>query len=106
MSKFRTRVISGAVAGLALTAGTVGLASPAAAAGTAPPCVIGMVDGASGPAAKMAYVSNKCDFNVAVDMVVSNGTDSGCVTISPGRQYKFRTWGSNQQVFAINNCQP
>ncbi|WP_438490204.1 hypothetical protein [Streptomyces sp. S186] len=106
MSKFHIRLISGAVASLALTAGTVDLASPAAAAGTAPPCVTGMVDGASGTAAKTAYVSNGCDFNVAVDMVVSNGTDSGCVTISPEREYKFTTWGGNQQVFAINNCQP
>ncbi|AZS75920.1 hypothetical protein DDE74_38100 [Streptomyces lydicus] len=43
--KFLTRLISGAVAGLALTAGTVGLAGPAAAAETAPPCVRGTVDG-------------------------------------------------------------
>lgn len=84
----------------------MGLSSPAAAAGTAPPCVIGMLDGASRTAAKTAYVSNKCDSNVAVNMVVSNGTNSGCVTISPGRQYKFTSWGSNQQVFSINNCQP
>ncbi|WP_414504958.1 hypothetical protein [Streptomyces sp. NEAU-L66] len=104
--KFHTRLISGAVAGLALTAGTVGLASPAAAAGTAPPCVHGTVDGASGPVAKTAYITNDCSFNVAVDMVMSNGTDSGCVTISPTRTYQFQSWGNNQRVFAINNCQP